>query len=304
MLLSPGRAGSGGWYVPALTEPHRVPPGRTPASGRERGAVSERPGDQGSGELRNAPYELFILALSIISIVNLVLVLPFFPLSSESQDVILIVDVALTIIFLSDFAYRLLTAESKRDYMIRGGGWLDLIGSLPALRFARIFRVLRVSKLLREYGLGTVARWFLRERAQSALYVVVLLVIVVLEVAGVLVLNVEDSSESNIRTASDAIWWGYVTITTVGYGDKFPVTNAGRIVGLFLLTIGVGLFATFTGFLANAFLAPKKEKSQERAGAGADEPRARLEELRGLLDSQEKTAAQLRARLTELEGLL
>ena len=65
----------------------------------------------------------------------------------------------------------------------------------------------------------------------------------------------------NIKTASDAIWYTYVTITTVGYGDTFPVTNLGRLIGMGIMTAGVALFGTLTGYLANAFLAPPKKKA-------------------------------------------
>ena len=102
------------------------------------------------------------------------------------------------------------------------------------------------------------------------MYVVLLLVVLVLEFASIGVLYAErDAQGSNIETASDALWWGYVTITTVGYGDAFPVTTKGRIVGVLLLTIGVGLFGTFTAFVANVFLAPKKRGSWAVEGAGS-----------------------------------
>lgn len=61
----------------------------------------------------------------------------------------------------------------------------------------------------------------------------------------------ETAPESNIKTAEDAIWWAFVTITTVGYGDRFPVTTEGRIIAALLMTAGVGLFGTFTGFIAS-----------------------------------------------------
>ena len=49
-----------------------------------------------------------------------------------------------------------------------------------------------------------------------------------------------------------------MTISTVGYGDQFPVTNAGRVMGSLIIVVGVGIFGTFTGYLANLFLAPRK----------------------------------------------
>jgi voltage-gated potassium channel len=57
-----------------------------------------------------------------------------------------------------------------------------------------------------------------------------------------------------------------VTISTVGYGDQYPVTNAGRVVGTLIVVVGVGIFGTFTGYLANAFLAPRR-RSGEESGA-------------------------------------
>jgi voltage-gated potassium channel len=256
-----------------------------------------------SRRVQNPGYEIFILALSVLSIVNLVLVLPFTPLDDQQRNVVLIIDAILTIVFLGDFAYRLLTAGSKRGYFFGDKGWLDLIGSLPLLRVFRIFRVLRVGRLMRDDGFGSVLRWILRERAQSALYVVTFLVVVVLEVASLLVLPLEArSSHANITTAGDALWWGIVTVTTVGYGDEYPVTPGGRVVGVFVLVLGVGLFGTFTGFLANAFLSrPKSEPGVEQA---AGSPRAAVAEVRRELEAQEGRSAVLRARLEELEAAL
>jgi voltage-gated potassium channel len=251
-------------------------------------------------QLRNPGYELFILALSVLSLVNLVLVL--LPIGSNQREAIFVIDGALSAIFLADFGYRLLSAESKRGYLRRGGGWLDFIGSLPALRIARIFRVLRVGRLLREYGLRTLAQWLVRERAQSALYVVGFMVVVVLEVAALLMLPLESRSpDANITSAGDVLWWGVVTITTVGYGDQFPVTTGGRVVGFFVLAIGVGLFGTFTGFLANAFLSPRKEKTPEVAPQGAA---ALIDEIRRELAEHERRSVRLRSRLDELEASL
>ncbi len=85
-----------------------------------------------------------------------------------------------------------------------------------------------------------------------------------------------------------------MTATTVGYGDQYPVTTGGRLSGLIMLTVGVALFATFSGFLANLFLSPRKPKP-------AEEPSADVAEIRALLDQQEKTTAQLRAKLEQLE---
>ena len=84
--------------------------------------------------------------------------------------------------------------------------------------------------------------------------------------SAIAILQVEDDPNSNIKTAEDAIWWAYVTITTVGYGDKFPVTTEGRIIAAILMTAGVGMFGTFTAFVASWFVKDNKsidEKNEE-----------------------------------------
>jgi voltage-gated potassium channel len=76
------------------------------------------------------------------------------------------------------------------------------------------------------------------------------------------ILNLENIPESNIKTAEDALWWAFVTTTTVGYGDKYPVTTEGRIMACILMVVGVGLFGTFTGFVANWFMQGSKTETE------------------------------------------
>jgi voltage-gated potassium channel len=109
--------------------------------------------------------------------------------------------------------------------------------------------------------------------------------------------------DANIQSPSDAIWWSYVTITTVGYGDRYPTTNWGRIVGVLLMTSGVALFGVFTSFLANTFLSPSKKK-EPPAASPPEGPAARMQELQELLEAQEKTTAALRERLDEMQKML
>ena len=73
--------------------------------------------------------------------------------------------------------------------------------------------------------------------------------------AGILVESA--NPDRSIKNASDAIWWGFVTVTTVGYGDRLPVTDAGRVIGTILLFAGIALFSVLAGIIANAFLAPR-----------------------------------------------
>jgi voltage-gated potassium channel len=198
----------------------------------------------------------------------------------------LIIDGLCSIAFLTDFFLRLHRAPTKRSYFIGQKGWLDLLGSLPfpLFRLARVFRVTHQYQPVRRNGVRGTWRKIVIDRAGSALLTAVFLTIVVLQYTSMAVLWAESGApNANIHTASDAVWWSYVTITTVGYGDKFPVTNWGRIVGVVLLSTGVGIFAVITGFVANSFLAPK-ESPEDPAAAQRAALTVKLAEMDELLE--------------------
>jgi voltage-gated potassium channel len=261
-------------------------------------ASTNSPPHTGREDLKSTTYELFVLAISILSIVNLVL-LAALPFGSESWLLIIYIDGALTLIFLFDFAYRLFTAPTKLGYM-RHGGVFDLLGCIPALRIFRLFRVVRAGRIIRRLGGRRILGELRQQLASGTLYLVVFLGLTTLEVVGLLELRFEeDATGANITTAGDALWWGYVTATTVGYGDQYPVTTGGRITGFFMLTVGVALFATFSGFLASTFL------SGGRRAPAPPPPSTELEsalaEVERLLGEQQQATAALRAQLAALE---
>ena len=241
------------------------------------------------GDLKSTSYEFFMLAMAVLSIANLPL-LVIYSTGSQSWQLVMFVEAALTLVFVIDFVYRLKTARSKLGYFIGQKGFLDLLSCLPALRIFRLFRIVRAVRIVRQLGGPRVFRELRQELASGALYGVIFVGILVLEVCGLLELRFEeDAPGANITTAGDALWWGYVTATTVGYGDQYPVTTGGRLTGLVMLTVGVALFATFSGFLASTFLSPRKPKATETT--------PEIAELRALLDEHEETTAQLRAKL-------
>jgi voltage-gated potassium channel len=141
-------------------------------------------------------------------------------------------------------------------------GWVDLISSVPAISYLRAGRILRLIRLLRLIRAFRSTQSFLnyvfRNKAQGALTSVAILALLLIIFSSIAILQVEKDPTSNIKSAEDAIWWSYVTITTVGYGDKFPVTTEGRGIAAVLMTAGVGLFGTFTAYVASWFVAEKK----------------------------------------------
>lgn len=225
-------------------------------------------------ELKNTAYEIFIGVLSILSIVNLLLVYLF--IDDEAMQLVLsVMNGLFSAIFLGDFIYRIATAPSAAGYFFRGFGWADLLASLPfpQLKILRIFRLLRVYRLMRELGPRTVWITLVKDRANSALMTLLLMGVFVLQFGSISILAVEGHAKgANITSASDALWYTLVTISTVGYGDQYPVTNAGRLIGTLIIIVGVGIFGTFTGYLANLFLGPRKAAEEERTDASAPAP--------------------------------
>jgi len=205
-------------------------------------------------------WEMFVFGLAILSIANMIVAI--LARIDAVDQVVVVVDIVLSVVFLADFFARLRQAHDRRLYFTKGLGWLDLISCVPFLRIARLVRIGRVIRKLRaEGGVSSTMAALAEARASSSLLAVVFIAILVWEFGSLAILAVEvRNPDSNIKTASDALWYSLVTMSTVGYGDRYPVTNLGRVIGSFIILVGVGLFGTLTGFLANAFLAPRKPK--------------------------------------------
>ena len=214
----------------------------------------------------NLGYEIFVGVLSILSILNILL--GYLAKDPDLSGILDIMNGLFSIIFLGDFFFRILTAPSKSQYFFRDFGWADLFASLPLPQFKilRVFRLFRVYRLMTKIGPKVIVNTLVKDRAGSALYVLLLMGILVLEFGALAVLKWEKvNPDANIKTASDAVWYVMVTISTVGYGDRYPTTDMGRIMGALVIIIGVGIFGTFTGFLANFFLSPAKKEEEDAA---------------------------------------
>lgn len=210
---------------------------------------------------------ILTLILSVYVLVALVLdtILRFPP---EVSRMLTLIDNMICGVFLIDFVYRFQKAENKLHFM--KWGWIDLISSIPTLDFMRAGRALRLVRLLRILrafrSTRHLVQYVFKNRTQGTLTTAVLIAILMVLFSSIAILQVEDDPASNIKTAEDAIWWSYVTITTVGYGDRYPVTSEGRLIAAVLMTIGVGLFGISTAYLASWFIeqTAKAEDKKEK----------------------------------------
>jgi len=209
-------------------------------------------------------YNIFILVLTVLSLaVMVVMLLPF--ISDETMQLLSVYDNVICVIFLIDFYLNMRGAGKKSDYFIKERGWLDLLGSIPSLgllanfgkfaglfRLARLSRLARIIRLLRGENKKALIKDVLENRSQYAMFITIMLTILVLTVASVLVLQFESkSSDANIHSGGDALWYSIVTITTVGYGDRYPVTMGGRITAMFIMFMGVGIIGALASILAS-----------------------------------------------------
>lgn len=214
----------------------------------------------GSQNSKLKMFDLVILVLSVYVLVALI-VDTFFKLSPELSKLLSFIDNIVCAVFLLDFFYRLIKAESKLKFL--KWGWIDFISSIPMidfLRWGRAFRVMRLFRLLRAFrSTKYLVSYVFRNRQQGAFTSVAIIAVLMVIFSSIAMLQVETDPNSNIKTAEDAIWWAFVTVTTVGYGDKYPVTTEGRVIAAFLMITGVGLFGTFTGFVASWFVADKEK---------------------------------------------
>jgi voltage-gated potassium channel len=129
-------------------------------------------------------------------------------------------------------------------------------------------RVLRGVKATR-----ILATFVFQRRAESAAMAATLLAILAVFLGSAAVLHFEGAGETsaNIQDAQDAAWWAVVTMTTVGYGDRVPITPEGRLVGVFLMVTGVVLVGTFSGLAASWFLAPAARRNRTEIESLAQE---------------------------------
>jgi voltage-gated potassium channel len=204
--------------------------------------------------------------------------------SDELREAAFALNVLIWVGFSAELAYILYVATSKRRTL--RAHWLDAVIVLVSFPFlpvllqsARALRLLRLLRLVRLTALG--GRAFVAARRifspSGFRYIALLVVFVVIAAAGAIALV--DSKDVN--SYWDGLWWAIVTVTTVGYGDIYPTTTEGRIVGIVLMIVGISFFALLTATIAATFV---HHDEQEDIGKRLDEISERLSRIEQALD--------------------
>ena len=256
-------------------------------------------------EKRARKVTAYDLVIGILAIFSLIILIPIYFGHLSSQDVAMLyyVEDALCVVFLLDFFRSLHLAQDKWGYFLRGGGWLDLLGSIPIsafaiFRFARLFRIVR---LLQKMTGGELRRMFTGRLAQNTLlFTLVTALILVFTIAWLVLLAEQSSPNANIKTYHDAVWWAFVTITTVGYGDYYPVTTVGQFMAIILMFCGLGIIGVLSSYLASTFISLQRRRKEKVEGGNEQDQDSNEDED----NVEDEHAAKLEAELEAIKGEL
>lgn len=205
--------------------------------------------------------KLIVALLSLFSIALLSLTF-FIEPDSELNRLIHYYDFGLCLVFLYDFFVQLYKRKKRWKYFFTYG-WLDLLSSIPVIyefRYIRIFRVFRVLRIVKSLN---ILYKFIKTNKRASLYgLIVFSSTIILILSSTLVLYLEQDV-GNIKTAEDALWWSYITITTVGYGDLYPVTNEGRLAASVLILNGIAIFGALVSYMTSQVNIIKKKSTMD-----------------------------------------
>lgn len=206
-------------------------------------------------------FSFFIQFLIIISIINFsILTLP--NLSVKSQEILNSVEFFCVSIFTIEYLLRFYSSRSRVKFFFSFFGMIDLIAILPfylalgldlkSLRAIRLFRILRLFKFLR-YGntMDKIKKSFNSIKRELFLFTLATLLLLYFSSIGIYFFENKAQPEA-FSSIFDAMWWSVATLTTVGYGDVYPITSGGKIFASVIVFIGLGLVAIPTGLIASS----------------------------------------------------
>ncbi len=194
-------------------------------------------------------WNMLILFLSAYVLLAFLIGL-IYPSESEFNKFLRYGDTAACIFFIADVFLRWMAAPNRLAYWKYA--WIDLISSIPNFapaRWGRLFQVLRIIRSIRAIrATMRLSDYFFGDKIKSGYAILALTFISSVTICGMLVLQFESGiPNANIKSASDALWWAMNTVSTVGGGNVYPVSEGGRAVAMLLMIIGIGIFSTLAG---------------------------------------------------------
>lgn len=182
------------------------------------------------------------LILSLLFTISFVVPIYFYPISSNLKTICVILNYGTWALFAMDYVYQIKLAPDNIHYLKTHIFELLLV----VLPFFRPLRALRAIAFTAQASIRSK-----KALIKSIPIVMSAATVLMIVIMGAAILDIERNAPgANIKTPMDALWWGLVTVTTIGYGDKFPVTTEGRLVAGILIVFGIALISTLTGAFA------------------------------------------------------
>jgi voltage-gated potassium channel len=202
------------------------------------------------------------LAMAALAVLYVALGFVVDDLAAGERPEIQAAELVLTGIFAVEFGSRILAARSRLAYM--KGHWIDVVALAPPIRGARVLRLLRLLRLVRAfsgmYRAGLHIQGLARHRGFAWLLFAWL---GVMALCSAWLYIAEHGINKAVDSPFDALWWGVVTLTTVGYGDVSPVTTEGRIAAMVLMLLGIGLFGAITATITSYLMSSDSHHGRE-----------------------------------------
>ena len=223
-------------------------------------------------------FDDFVLGMILLSLITFTLkTIP--GLSDQAHSFLHWVEVAIVVLFTLEYGLRCYVAFNRTGYVLSFYGIIDLLAILPfylmvfglgyvdgrVLRVLRVLRIFRIIKLFRyNQAVDRLQRAVEIVKEEIIMFAVLSVILIYLAAAGIWYFE-NSVQPDKFGSVLDGLWWAVVTLTTVGYGDTYPVTGGGRIFTFILLMIGLGVIAIPPGIIASALSKARAEQDRKES---------------------------------------
>ncbi|WP_339838902.1 ion transporter [uncultured Maribacter sp.] len=194
-------------------------------------------------------------------------------LEPSTRKLLRIIEIFCVIVFTIEYLLRIYVSDKKHKFIFSFFGIIDFLAILPfylslgvdlrslrALRFLRLFRILKLIRYNKAIKHFSKAISLAKE--EILLFLIVTLILIYFSAVGIYYFENEAQPE-NFSSIFDSLWWAIITLTTVGYGDVYPITVGGKVFTFFILMIGLGIVAIPTGIISSALTKSVDKKDVE-----------------------------------------